>query len=113
VGAPPTPEFFLAQLQNPAAGENDPLVTQFKQQLDALAPKCPDSRLQLANAAFTTHTQLARHGVNDSYLAIVSGVNDLIPAGKRVAPSCTTAFAAYYAQRTPSTATPVSAAPSR
>ena len=64
-------EYMLATLQRGRAVANDPLLVEFKRLLDEMAPKCKESRMQLANSVAQAHDALEQRGVRDSYLSIL------------------------------------------
>ncbi len=96
----PSVEVRLASVQNQEyAADDDPLVGQFKQQLDMAEPRCTETRLQLADLAVLTHDQLAKSGVQESHLSILADVTAAIPdAGPRL--KCAEVFATYQTLRT-------------
>lgn len=70
----PTPEYVLAvrTMHVDRLGPDDPLVLQFKAVLDALAPKCKESRTQLAKIVIDVHAARVSRGVETPYLTILA-----------------------------------------
>ncbi len=101
VEAPPqvSPEHTLAVLQQGTVREDDPVIAQFKQQLDELELKCTEDRGQLADLTATAHDQLAQKGINETPLALLTTLNATLPAGIGPVP-CADAFGAYVLVRT-------------
>jgi hypothetical protein len=94
-------EYQLATLQaRSAIAMDDPLVGQFRRQLDFLTPRCQEGRQGVADLSIRVHKTLAAHGVDETYLSIMTHVADAMPAdaGKI---KCGPAFAAYGKLRTP------------
>jgi hypothetical protein len=69
-----TPEYLLATrtMQVERVASDDPLLIQFKVVLDALAPKCKESRMQLATAAIDAHAAGLKRGVESPMLTILA-----------------------------------------
>jgi hypothetical protein len=88
-------EYRLATLQ---AGRQlavaDPLIGQFKDQLDELVPKCLDDRQHLADYTVRTRQQLAQQGIQDTYLRILVSTNATIRPGS-LPIKCEELFGAY------------------
>jgi hypothetical protein len=88
-------EYRLAILQ---AGRQlvvtDPLIGQFKDQLDELVPKCLDDRQHLADYTVRARQQLAQQGIQDTYLRILVSTNATIRPGS-LPIKCEELFEAY------------------
>jgi len=69
-----TPEYLLAArtMQVERVAPDDPLLIQFKVLLDALAPKCKESRMQLATAVIDAHAAGLKRGVESPMLTILA-----------------------------------------
>jgi len=68
------PEYGLATrtMHVDQLAPGDPLVLQFKAILDTLAPKCKESRSQLATAAINAHDAMSNRGIDVPYLSILA-----------------------------------------
>lgn len=75
--AQPTPEYMLASrtIQADRLAPDDPLVLQFRSALDALAPKCKESRGQLAMAVTDAHAARLGRGVEIPTLTLLAQVD--------------------------------------
>lgn len=80
--------------QNGYVASNAPLVQEYRHALDVLAPKCRESRQNLADFAVATHNFLAKHGIQETELSTLQHVADSIPADAPVM-ICRDVFAAY------------------
>jgi len=77
LAAEPTPEYILAArtMHVDRLAPDDPLILQFKVSLDTLAPKCKESRVQLAMAVIDVHTTRLGRGVEVPMLTILALVD--------------------------------------
>ncbi len=94
-------EAMLAIIQKQGyLADSDPLVGQFKRQLDLLEPKCKDTRSRLADMTVATHDIMAKAGVEETHLSILTNVTASIPdSGPQW--NCADIFAAYATLRAP------------
>jgi hypothetical protein len=96
-GAAPTkapPAYSLAVIQNGGyVGPDDLLVRQFQRQLDLLSSKCNDAESTIADQVVTTHDILKKRGIVESYLAVLTDVDRVVPAGTSM--TCAQDFAAW------------------
>lgn len=96
----PSSAYMLATLQSGYdIGQDDPLVTQFQNALDSVAPKCQESENRISDYTVATHDILQQHGLDDSYLSILTDVQGSIPdsIGSQ---RCADIFAAWATLRT-------------
>jgi hypothetical protein len=93
--SPSTPEHQLATIERGRSiPANDPLVADFRVQLDQLQPKCTEPRERLADFTVVSHRLLKEAGIDESYLTTLSAVNLGLPtmAGPL---ACADLFAVY------------------
>jgi hypothetical protein len=90
-----TPEHQLATIERGRSiPATDPLVSDFRAQLDQLQPKCTEPRERLADFTVVSHRLLKEAGIDESYLTTLSAVNLGMPSG--VGPlGCADLFAVY------------------
>jgi len=74
IEAEPAPEYILAArtMHVDRLATDDPLIGQFKTLLDALAPKCKETRVQLAMAVIDAHAARLGRGVEAPMLTILA-----------------------------------------
>ena len=90
----------LATLQTNGPPD-EALVRQFDAQVEALTAKCNERPITLADFTVRTQGLLAKDGVSEPLLSIISHVNRSIPASPNLTPTrCRDLFAAYVTLRT-------------
>ena len=81
----PTPEQLLAArtMRVHRVAPDDPLLVQFRAVLEALAPKCKETPMQLATAVIDAHAAGLKRGIEAPMLSILAQVNASLPEDTR------------------------------
>lgn len=94
--ATPSPAYMLAALQTGSPIDStDPLVSKFQRGLDALALKCGHKGIRLADLVVAVDKEMAKRGVHESYLDLLTHVLGTFPPGPFPHNRCPDIFAAY------------------
>jgi hypothetical protein len=91
----------LASLQaGGSVPSGDPLIAQFQSALDSIAPHCTQSEDEVAALTASSHDDLIKNGVSESYLSVLKHVGYSIQDLNNPV-DCQSMFAAYLVLREP------------